>query len=128
MVKDTLPTIIWKLVDETRDIAGYSCRRANGLIMDSIYVVAFYSEEIRVSSGPESFTGLPGMILGVALPDEHVTWFAKLVTPQLPEISAAIVEPTNGKAVSRSGFKELLVDRFKIDVQILPRILKGNMF
>jgi GLPGLI family protein len=48
-------------------IAGFNCRRANAMIMDSIYVVAFYTDEILTTGGPESFSGLPGMILGVAL-------------------------------------------------------------
>ncbi len=47
--------------------------------MDSIYVVAFYTDEILTTGGPESFTGLPGMILGIAIPHEHVSWFATKV-------------------------------------------------
>ena len=38
-----------------------------------------------VSSGPESFSGLPGMILGLAVPRLHTTWFATKVE---------LVEPT----------------------------------
>ena len=30
---------------------------------DTVYVVAFYTEDIPVSGGPEMFGGLPGMIL-----------------------------------------------------------------
>src|SRR5580658_4601403 len=71
LVQDTLRHIKWKITDETRVIAGFNCRRANGLVMDSIYIVAFYTDEILTTGGPESFTGLPGMILGVALPHEH---------------------------------------------------------
>lgn len=79
LIEDTLRKIDWKITDETRDIAGYNCRRANALIMDSIYVVAFYTDQIVPKGGPESFTGLPGMILGLALPHEHITWFATRV-------------------------------------------------
>ena len=79
LVQDSIRKIRWKLTDETRTIAGFSCRRANAIIMDSIYVVAFYTDEILAESGPESFTGLPGMILGVSLPHNHVSWFATKV-------------------------------------------------
>lgn len=93
VVRDTQQDILWKFTNEVRDIAGFDCRRANGLIADSIYVVAFYSVDIVPNGGPESFSGLPGMILGVALPHEHVTWFATKVelgeqsikAPQLPK-------------------------------------------
>ncbi len=102
LVTDSVRKINWKITSETRDIAGYTCRRANALIMDSIYVVAFYTDEIPVSGGPESFAGLPGMILGVALPHENVTWFAKMVTPKaLP--AGAMVAPKKGKPTDNKG-------------------------
>jgi len=102
LVTDSIRKITWKITSETRDIAGYTCRRANAIMMDSIYVVAFYTDEIPVSGGPESFAGLPGMILGVALPHENVTWFAKLVTPKaLP--AGTIAAPKKGKPTDNNG-------------------------
>jgi GLPGLI family protein len=107
LVRDSTRKIDWKITSETRDIAGYSCRRANAIIMDSIYVVAFYTDEIPVSGGPESFTGLPGMILGVALPHENMSWFAKLVTDKsLP--SGALIAPKKGKVTDNKGLLETL--------------------
>lgn len=86
-IKDSIKTMKWKITDETKEIAGFECRRANGLIADSIYIVAFYTDEIPLKSGPESFNGLPGMILGIAIPHEHVSIFANAVTDM--EISPA---------------------------------------
>jgi GLPGLI family protein len=112
LVKDTARKINWKITDEKREIAGYMCRRANAIVMDSIYVVAFYSEEIPVSGGPESFTGLPGMILGLALPHENVTWFATKVTDMtVPE--ATIKAPVKGKVVTYTGLKTTLTNVMK---------------
>jgi GLPGLI family protein len=71
LIQDSVRKINWKITNETRSIAGFDCRRANALIMDSIYVVAFYTDEIVTPGGPESFCGLPGMILGVALPHQQ---------------------------------------------------------
>jgi len=99
LVKDSLRKINWKVTDEKREIAGFQCRRANAVIMDSIYVVAFYTEEIAVPGGPESFTGLPGMILGVALPHDNITWFATKVTDvSIPP--AKLASPVKGKPVN----------------------------
>ena len=79
IIQDTMKTITWRITDEYRDIAGYNCRRANGITPDSIYVVAYYAAEIPVSGGPESINGLPGMILGMAVPSQHVSYFATKV-------------------------------------------------
>jgi GLPGLI family protein len=97
LVTDSLRKIKWKITDDTRLIAGYNCRRANGVMLDSIYIVAFYTNEIHVSGGPESFNGLPGMILGVAVPHENVTWFATKVTVTAPSV---LLAPKKGKPVN----------------------------
>ncbi|HMR17734.1 MAG TPA: GLPGLI family protein [Sphingobacterium sp.] len=75
-IQDSLVRTKWKITNEYRTIAGYNCRRANGVVMDSIYVVAFYTDEIPVSAGPACFNGLPGMILGMAVPELHYNIFA----------------------------------------------------
>jgi GLPGLI family protein len=112
LVEDTLRRIKWKMTDETRPIAGFNCRRANAMIMDSIYVVAFYTDEILTTGGPESFSGLPGMILGVALPHEHITWFATKVEA-IPVAEAQVAVPAKGKRVSNSGLMETIQKSLK---------------
>lgn len=107
LVKDTLRNIKWKITDETREVAGYSCRRANGIIMDSIYVVAFYTDKIPVSGGPESFSGLPGMILDVALPHEHIRWTAKTITEKTG-LAASVKAPTKGKVQTNAEMKKTI--------------------
>jgi GLPGLI family protein len=107
LVQDSLRRIKWKITDERRVIAGFNCRRANAIIMDSIYVVAFYTDEILTSGGPESFTGLPGMILQVALPHEHITWVAtKVEAAQVTD--AVLVPPAKGKKVTNSTLLEII--------------------
>lgn len=108
IVKDSVRNIKWKITSELRDIAGYNCRRANAIIMDSIYVVAFYTDEIPVSGGPESFTGLPGMILGVVLPHEHINWFATKVT-DVPVLEKEFIIPSKGKPTNLKGLREKIL-------------------
>jgi GLPGLI family protein len=112
LVKDSVRKINWKITDENREIAGYACRRANAIIMDSIYVVAFYTDQIPVSGGPESFTGLPGMILGLALPHENITWFATNVTDRAV-MPNELAPPTKGKPTDNKGLKETLAKALK---------------
>jgi len=112
LVKDSVRKIKWKITDETREIAGYTCRRANGLMLDSIYVVAFFANQIPIPGGPESFGGLPGMILEVALPHENLIWRATKVTEAAgPEVS--IAPPKKGKVVNNKQLFDVLKDVFK---------------
>lgn len=110
LVTDTLRDIHWKITDETRTIAGFQCRRANAIVMDSIYVVAFYTDMIPTSGGPESFTGLPGMILGLALPHKHMSWFATKVSVS-PAVNSASLVPPAGKRKTETITRKALYER-----------------
>lgn len=112
LVQDSIRRIKWKITDESRTIAGFNCRRANAVIMDSIYVVAFYTDEILTPGGPESFTGLPGMILGVALPHQHLTWFATKVQA-IKVADTELVIPQKGKKVTNAVLKQSLEGSLK---------------
>jgi len=127
LVKDTTRKIKWKITGETRDIAGYTCRRANGIMMDSIYVVAFYTEKIHVSGGPESFTGLPGMILEVAVPHENIIWTATKVT-DMPIADNMIKAPVKGKPVTNAGLAATLKNLTKDWGDYAQFYLKGFLF
>jgi GLPGLI family protein len=101
LVQDSLVKITWKITPDTRNIAGFECRKAIGILHDSIAVFAFYTDEILVRGGPESIHGLPGMILGVGIPRLHSTWFATKV--EVNGINLAKVTPvTKGKKVNRT--------------------------
>lgn len=112
IVADSLNSIQWKISNEFRQIAGFECRKAVGIISDSVYVVAFYAEEIPVSGGPESFGGLPGMILGLAVPRLYSTWFATKVTLNNPPSSIFTVNG-KGKKISAGEMAPMLKSTFK---------------
>lgn len=91
LLQDSARQLEWRITDETRTIAGFECKKAVTRIFDSVYVVAFYTDQILVNSGPESFGGLPGMILGLAVPRLSITLFATKV--ELIEPSPAYLSP-----------------------------------
>lgn len=77
LLSDSLMKIDWQLVpNETREIAGFNCRKAVGKIFDSVYVFAFYSDEVLISGGPMGIHGLPGMIMGITIPRMYTSWIA----------------------------------------------------
>lgn len=112
LVTDSTRKLEWKMSDETRTIAGFECRKAVAKICDSVYVVAFYTDEITVSGGPESFNGLPGMILGLAIPRLYTTWFATKVTLAEPRESD-LAAPTRGKKVNSKALEATLQKSLK---------------
>lgn len=76
ILSETLDSITWRFTEEFRNIAGVNCRRVNGATKDSLYLIAYYSEEIPVSAGPALSHGLPGMILGLVIPEMHIQYWA----------------------------------------------------
>jgi GLPGLI family protein len=102
LVQDSLLNIKWKVTSDLRTIAGFECRKAVGIVDDSIAVFAFFTDEILVNGGPESVNGLPGMILGLGMPRIHTTWFATKV--EVNGVNLGVVVPaTKGKKVSRQA-------------------------
>lgn len=107
LVQDSLLNIKWKITPDTRNIAGFNCRKAVGILFDTVAVFAFYTDELTVSGGPEGIHGLPGMILGVGIPRLHATWFATKV--QVADVPVSQIRPeTKGKKVSRKDMLETL--------------------
>lgn len=100
LVVDTQRQLKWTIKEEVRNIAGHNCRKAVTVILDSVYVVAFYAEDFPASAGPESFGGLPGVILELAIPRLYSTWIANKI-----EIGVAKSEdfeiPDKGKKVTQ---------------------------
>jgi GLPGLI family protein len=76
LLSETLDSITWRFTEEFRPIAGINCRRVNGATKDSLYLIAYYTEEIPVSAGPALTHGLPGMILGLVIPEMHIQYWA----------------------------------------------------
>jgi len=108
LVKDSVRNMRWRITDEVRDIANYKCRKAVGIILDSVYVVAFYTDEIPVSGGPEMFAGLPGMILELAIPRLYTTWIATKV--EVKQVNVADLKaPDKGREISQQDLLDKLI-------------------
>ena len=121
ILKDTIPHLNWKIMHDVRKIAGYECRKAIAIINDTVSVVAFYTDEILLKGGPEGFTGLPGMILGLAIPRYNTTWFAtKIEAKNVPILT--ITAPTKGKRTdNEKDFKKLIDLYTRYDDKKNPR-------
>ncbi len=114
LITDSVKHYDWKITNDFRDIAGFTCRRATTIIMDSVFVVAFYTDEILADGGPESFTGLPGTILGLVINRLHTTWYATKVSVVNVDPSK-IKPPVDNKAqkLSRQELIKIVKERFQ---------------
>ena len=92
VVKDNIVERNWKITERKRNIAGYSCRRAIWNKNDSTRIYAWYTDQLIPSTGPETFNGLPGTILGLATEDGGVVYFAKLVQEKYQNVDELVSE------------------------------------
>ncbi|MBS1772470.1 MAG: GLPGLI family protein [Bacteroidetes bacterium] len=112
LVEDTMRKIDWKITDEIRTIANYKCRKAVGKMFDSVVVVAFYTEDIPASGGPEMFGSLPGLILEVAIPRMNTTWIATHIDLVAPKETDFTI-PEKGKKTTQKELGETVKSSFK---------------
>ncbi len=95
-IEDSIKKIKWKIdYNDTRDFAGFSCKKATGIIFDSVYVFAYYTDNIVPSIGPMSINGLPGAIMAITIPRMHISIVGTGFSPLVND--AEILAPKKGK-------------------------------
>ena len=121
LITDSIRSGNWKLSDETKTILNHVCRKAssqrigkrmmmtmdNGKmerkeIDDTSTIVAWFTNDILVSAGPEMQGQLSGLILGMETNNGRTVYTALEISPKAD--IAAIKEPTKGKKVTPDEF------------------------
>lgn len=99
---EELPRFDWALLDDTKNILGYECRKATATFRGRDYT-AWYAPDIAVSDGPWKLCGLPGLILEAYDDKGHYHF----VAIGLRQISEDIVKlPRKYLTVSRAEHME----------------------
>lgn len=76
--KEKFPEINWTLINETKTIEGFLCRKATAFHTTEGYTFSYYAwycDEITVNDGPFEYGGLPGFILELGIKDFFVCKF-----------------------------------------------------
>ena len=107
-LEDSIPKLKWRITNDNRVIAGFNCRKAVAVIFDSVYVFAFYTDEIVISGGPCSINGLPGMILGVTIPRLYTSWIATKV--MVNGVDENVIKPVTSKKYYDMKFLEKTIN------------------
>lgn len=127
-VKETAPKINWKLVNETKKIGKFLCKKAVANFRGRDYT-AWYTKEIPVPYGPWKLHGLPGLILEAYDTDKFVYWYFKSVEyPTNNEEKVEYMElPKNKKFITYQEYKahqrdviEKTEDKIKVIRQSYP--------
>lgn len=80
--------IKWTLINETKTISTYKCRKAIGKYRNK-NIIAWYTEEIPISEGPYTFKGLPGLVIE-AYDDKDYFHFTLVKLKDLNQLIAPI--------------------------------------
>jgi GLPGLI family protein len=109
-LKDSLQERTWKITESKRKLGGYMCRKAIWEMNDSTRFYAWFSTDVVPAVGPEGFEGLPGAIMGLAVEDGSVIYFAKEVEAMKPP--EGVLTYKEAKDVySEEELKEILMER-----------------
>lgn len=111
IIEDSVRIQQWKLDEtETKTIKGYNCKKATTKNPQGADIVAWYTDQIICPSGPESFGGLPGMILELNINDGEIM-FSSIEIKDASD-QKMVKAPTNGKKITRKEFQKMMEEEF----------------
>jgi GLPGLI family protein len=124
LVQDSIRRMDWKISDEVKPILNHNCQKATAqvisqapgtaeknsgssseIISDTMNIIAWFTTDIPVSSGPDSCQGqLPGMILELNENNGATIYTATAISTTVN--IADIKEPKTGKKVTPSEYQK----------------------
>ena len=123
IIEDTLHHTTWKLMDTTKIILSYTCKKASGKTERGSDVEAWYTEDIPVSSGPETFNGLPGMILQIDINNEEFVTTA--ISIEKSADKKELKEPAKGKKTTPEEYAAKMKELFGNQTGPVMRIVNN---
>lgn len=110
LIKDQIPDYKWKISREKTDIAGYQATKAEGVMMDSIPVTAWYAPAIPIKDGPTSLAGLPGLIIKAEFEMNGAKMIYTLKDLKISDKDLKIALPTKGEVVTQDEFMKVVLE------------------
>jgi GLPGLI family protein len=119
LVTQKFKTVNWELVDETKIILGYECKKAiyketkeiSGVNKEFI-TEAWYCPKLKYKIGPQDFGGLDGLIL--ELTDKRRKFYCTEILEGAKTSLSVIEKPNKGKIIKE---EEYLLEMEKIAIQ-----------
>ncbi|MEO0557491.1 MAG: GLPGLI family protein [Bacteroidota bacterium] len=108
-IQDEATPLAWRLTGEQSEFLGYASQKAVAE-QDSTTYEAWFTSEIPVSAGPESYGGLPGLILVLTVGNRT---FEATSVDLNPLAEDAIAAPSDGREVTSEEFAEIVEERMR---------------
>ncbi|MEJ8800846.1 GLPGLI family protein [Pontibacter sp. H249] len=126
VVKEKLSNIDWKLLTDSKEIAGFKCRKATANFKGRNYEV-WYTIEIPILMGPWKLHGLPGAIVEAYDIDNYIHFsLAKVSTDKQ---SIAHEELNEDNAISCAEYLALKADQgLEMSKHIQSKLPRGAQF
>jgi GLPGLI family protein len=74
-------------------------------------VVAWYTEQIPTSAGPENYFGLPGLVLYVDIDNGTIVYSPTKLEPASKDV--VVKAPTKGNKITRDEYRKLMQQQFQ---------------
>ena len=113
LVQDNAKKYNWKITGTTKEVAGYPCQQATAVDGDN-NLEAWFTPAIPISTGPDGYMNLPGMVLEVTSTSEDgeqklIAQKVNFKTLEKDVISA----PSKGKKVTETQYDEIVAQKMK---------------
>ncbi|MFC1620452.1 GLPGLI family protein [Candidatus Neomarinimicrobiota bacterium] len=110
LIFEKLERKAWRLTNKSTRILNYMCLGAD-LEMGDQSITAWFTSEIPISTGPDKFYGLPGLILAVEVDGE--TAFLATSIDLTPPAGGVLVKPDEGRKVTRKKLQRIMEEKIK---------------
>ncbi len=113
LIEDTLKAAPWKLANEHKTVMGFDCMKAMWSdTTNKKEVIAWFAPTIPVSTGPENYNLLPGMVLQVDINDGETVIVAQSAEWKKPS-EKAMKAPKGGKSITADEFRSIVDEQMK---------------
>jgi GLPGLI family protein len=116
LIDSKADTIQWKLTGNQKNILDINCHEAQ-LTGTPKRIIAWFAPSIPVPTGPDGYTGLPGLILSLDIDNGKSVIDAQSINFRDVD-SKEITKPKSGKKVTQKEYEKIVEDK--------KRELSGN--
>lgn len=109
ILDDDLQPQAWKIQSDLKEVAGHICLKA--ILDDTIKkqkVIAWFAQDIPLSTGPERFGGLPGLILEVDVNDGGMIITAESIISQKITTEFELPKKLKGKKIVSADYETMM--------------------
>ena len=114
IIEDSIVAPKWKVMNKIKEIAGYMCMMA--VTEDTIKkqkITAWFADNLPLSTGPEQYGGLPGLIMELDFNDGDIVITAKKVELKVIAEEIGVPKKLKGKRVTNQQYDMLVYNHIK---------------